>query len=100
MGVVCRGFAKSDCSPTMIVFEVPSVTPVSRTPSFAVMRSPSTPPSEIGPLTADVSVEGCRLEPRMQVYVGSYALYCAVLMTFHSGSELDGHRVIGNVIPS
>src|SRR5205823_4417851 len=55
-----RGLDQSDCSPTMIVLEVPSVIWLMRMASSGVTRMTSTPPSETGPLDAVVSVEGCR----------------------------------------
>src|SRR5437764_7733353 len=70
-GSDCSGLDQSDCSPTMIVFDDPSLMSTIRFACCHFTRRPSTPPSDTGPLLAVVSVEVCRSDPRMHVYVGS-----------------------------
>src|SRR5262245_41136728 len=88
----------ADCSPTMIVFDVPSVTLVSAIPRPRVR----TPPSETGPRNCEleVSVEGCVSAPRMQVYDGrQYPSSPDPLLAVNSGIGLDGHRMSENTMP-
>src|SRR5205814_1916383 len=82
-----------DCSPTMIVFDVPSLTVLIRWPRASVM----TPPSEMGPRNCELAfmAVGCGVAPRMHVYPGRWypSSPPAPVLNRAMAPTLDGHSM-------